>query len=132
MGRTIDEAMARMRKPDNRDFTASFDMLGEAARTIPDAARYFNAYTDAIDAVGRDPAAGHSISVKLSALHPRYEVTQYDRCVPALTEMLEALAVQAARLGIPLTVDAEESEWRSSRTASARGRWSNGPTTSTG
>ena len=85
-------------------------MLGEAARTIEDAARYFNAYTDAIDAVGRDPAAGHSISVKLSALHPRYEVAQYDRCVPALTEMLEALAVQAAGKGIALTVDAEESE----------------------
>ena len=110
MGRTIDEATARMRKPDHRGFTASFDMLGEAARTIPDAARYFNAYTDAIDAVGRDPKVGHSISVKLSALHPRYEVAQYDRCVPALTEMLEALAVQAAGLGIPLTVDAEESE----------------------
>jgi len=110
MGRTIAEAMDRMKKPENRGFTASFDMLGEAARTIEDAARYFNAYTDAIDAVGRDPAAGHSISVKLSALHPRYEVTQYDRCVPELTEMLEALAVQAAAKGIALTVDAEESE----------------------
>jgi RHH-type proline utilization regulon transcriptional repressor/proline dehydrogenase/delta 1-pyrroline-5-carboxylate dehydrogenase len=110
MGRTIAEAMDRMKKPENRGFTASFDMLGEAARTIEDAARYFNAYTDAIDAVGRDPAAGHSISVKLSALHPRYEVTQYDRCVPELTEMLESLAVQAAAKGIALTVDAEESE----------------------
>jgi len=110
MGRTISEAMDRMKKPENRGFTASFDMLGEAARTVEDAARYFNAYTDAIDAVGRDPAAGHSISVKLSALHPRYEVTQYDRCVPELTAMLEALAVQAAGKGIALTVDAEESE----------------------
>jgi RHH-type proline utilization regulon transcriptional repressor/proline dehydrogenase/delta 1-pyrroline-5-carboxylate dehydrogenase len=110
MGRTIAEAMDRMKKPENRGFTASFDMLGEAARTIEDAARYFNAYTDAIDAVGRDPAAGHSISVKLSALHPRYEVSQYDRCVPELTAMLEALAVQAAGKGIALTVDAEESE----------------------
>jgi len=110
MGRTIAEAMDRMKKPEHRGFTASFDMLGEAARTVEDAARYFNAYTDAIDAVGRDPAAGHSISVKLSALHPRYEVTQYDRCVPELTAMLEALAVQAAGKGIALTVDAEESE----------------------
>jgi RHH-type proline utilization regulon transcriptional repressor/proline dehydrogenase/delta 1-pyrroline-5-carboxylate dehydrogenase len=110
MGRTIDEAMTRMRKPDHRGFTASFDMLGEAARTTEDAARYFTAYTNAIDAVGKDPAAGHSISVKLSALHPRYEVTQYDRCVPELTGMLEALAVQAAGKGIALTVDAEESE----------------------
>jgi RHH-type proline utilization regulon transcriptional repressor/proline dehydrogenase/delta 1-pyrroline-5-carboxylate dehydrogenase len=110
MGRTIAEATDRMKKPENRGFTASFDMLGEAARTVEDAARYFNAYTDAIDAVGRDPAAGHSISVKLSALHPRYEVAQYDRCVPELTAMLEALAVQAAGKGIALTVDAEESE----------------------
>ena len=110
MGRTIDEAMTRMRRPENRGFTASFDMLGEAARTIKDAGRYFNAYSDAIDAVGRDPAARHSISVKLSALHPRYEVAQYERCVPQLTEMLEALALRAARNGIALTVDAEESE----------------------
>ncbi|CAN5441830.1 bifunctional proline dehydrogenase/L-glutamate gamma-semialdehyde dehydrogenase PutA [soil metagenome] len=110
MGRTIDEAMARMRKPENRGFTASFDMLGEAARTDADAAHYFRAYSDAIDAVGSDPAAGHSISVKLSALHARYEVAQYDRCVPELTELLEALAVQAAAKGIALTVDAEESE----------------------
>ena len=60
--------------------------------------------------VGSDPAAGHSISVKLSALHPRYEVAKWDECVPALTGMLEALAVQAAGKGIALTVDAEESE----------------------
>ncbi len=110
MGRTIDEAMARMAKPDHAGFTASFDMLGEAARTKADAARYFKAYTDAIDAVGDNAAAGHSISVKLSALHARYEVAQWDDCVPALTDMLEALALQAAGKGIALTVDAEESE----------------------
>jgi len=110
MGRTIDEAMRRMRKPENKGFTASFDMLGEAARTFADGQRYFDAYARAIDAVGSDPAAGHSISVKLSALHPRYEVAKWDECVPALTEMLEALAVQAANKGIALTVDAEESE----------------------
>ena len=110
MGRTIDEAMRRMKKPENKGFTASFDMLGEAARTFADGQRYFDAYAGAIDAVGSDPAAGHSISVKLSALHPRYEVAKWDECVPALTEMLEALAVQAAGKGIALTVDAEESE----------------------
>ncbi|WP_443030055.1 bifunctional proline dehydrogenase/L-glutamate gamma-semialdehyde dehydrogenase PutA [Sphingomonas sp. ZB1N12] len=110
MGRTIDEAMKRMRRPENKGFTASFDMLGEAARTHADAQRYFQAYAGAVDAVGRDPAAGHSISVKLSALHPRYEVARWSECVPALTEMLEALAVQAASKGIALTVDAEESE----------------------
>ncbi|WP_445193376.1 L-glutamate gamma-semialdehyde dehydrogenase [Sphingomonas sp. Tas61C01] len=110
MGRTIDEAMRRMRKPEHRGFTASFDMLGEAARTHEDAERYFKSYVDAVDAVGSDPAAGHSISVKLSALHPRYELAREAECVPALTAMLEALAVQAAAKNIALTVDAEESE----------------------
>ncbi|RYE01834.1 MAG: L-glutamate gamma-semialdehyde dehydrogenase [Sphingomonadales bacterium] len=110
MGRTIEEAMKRMKKPDNAGFTASFDMLGEAARTRADAERYFEAYFGAIRAVGRDPKAGHSISVKLSALHPRYEVGQYDKCVPELTDMLAQLASEACAQGIPLTVDAEESE----------------------
>jgi len=110
MGRTIDEAMKRMKKPEHKGFTASFDMLGEAARTKADAERYFEAYFEAIRAVGRDPKAGHSISVKLSALHPRYEVGQYDKCVPELTDMLAQLASEACSQGIPLTVDAEESE----------------------
>src|SRR5688572_32730818 len=110
MGRTIDEAIGRMKKRENRGFTASFDMLGEAARTFPDAERYFQAYADAIEAVGRVPAEGHSISVKLSALHPRYEVAQYEGCVPSLIGQVEALATAAARHGIPFTIDAEESE----------------------
>ncbi|WP_082670078.1 L-glutamate gamma-semialdehyde dehydrogenase [Sphingomonas sanguinis] len=110
MGRTIEEAMRRMKKPENKGFTASFDMLGEAARTHEDAERYFQAYVKAIDAVGSDPAAGHSISVKLSALHPRYELPRAYECVPALTDMLAQLARQAADKGIALTVDAEESE----------------------
>ncbi|PTQ09910.1 delta-1-pyrroline-5-carboxylate dehydrogenase [Sphingomonas oleivorans] len=117
MGRTIDEAIGRMDRRENRGFTASFDMLGEAARTYPDAERYYRAYVDAIAAVGRAAAgksggveARHSISVKLSALHPRYEVAQWRKSVPALTEMLEALSIQAAEAGIGLTVDAEESE----------------------
>jgi RHH-type proline utilization regulon transcriptional repressor/proline dehydrogenase/delta 1-pyrroline-5-carboxylate dehydrogenase len=110
MGRTIDEAIARMKKRENRGFTASFDMLGEAARTFPDAERYYRAYEDAIHAVGKVPEAGHSISVKLSALHPRYEVAQYDRCVSSLTEQVEALATLAKRYGIAFTIDAEESE----------------------
>ncbi len=110
MGRTIDEATKRMRRPENKGFTASFDMLGEAARTYPDGQRYLKSYADAIAAVGANPAAGHSISVKLSALHPRYEVAHWDACVPALIGMVEALAVQAAKAGIALTIDAEESE----------------------
>ena len=108
MGRTIDEAMKRMEVRDHRGFTASFDMLGEAARTTPDAERYFEAYCGAIAAVGQKAERGHSISVKLSALHPRYETAKAASCVPELTEMLVTLARQAAAAGVQLTVDAEE------------------------
>lgn len=111
MGRTIDEAMARAAEPDNRGFTASFDMLGEAARTREDGARYFESYKAAIRSVGASKTpTGHSISVKLSALHPRYETAHADTCVPELTAMLHELATEAVRAGIGLTVDAEESE----------------------
>ena len=110
MGRNIREAIARMNKSENRGFMASFDMLGEAARTFGDAERYFAAYEDAIREVGKVADKGHSISVKLSALHPRYEVAQYDRCVAALTGQVEALAVLAAGFDIPFTIDAEETE----------------------
>jgi RHH-type proline utilization regulon transcriptional repressor/proline dehydrogenase/delta 1-pyrroline-5-carboxylate dehydrogenase len=110
MGRTIDEAIRRMEKRENTGFTASFDMLGEAARTFPDAERYFAAYEGAIRAVGSVAERGHSISVKLSALHPRYEVAQYERCVPSLIEQVEALASLAKAANIAFTIDAEESE----------------------
>lgn len=108
MGRTIDEAMKRMDGREHRGFTASFDMLGEAARTTPDAERYFEAYRHAIAAVGSRAERGHSISVKLSALHPRYETAKAAGCVPELSEMLITLARQAAAAGVQLTVDAEE------------------------
>ena len=110
MGRTIEEARGRMARSEHSGFTASFDMLGEAARTWPDAERYFASYRDAIAAIGEKAGEGHSISVKLSALHPRYEVARWGECVPALTERLTALAEGAASAGIGLTVDAEESE----------------------
>ncbi|HEX8215381.1 MAG TPA: bifunctional proline dehydrogenase/L-glutamate gamma-semialdehyde dehydrogenase PutA [Allosphingosinicella sp.] len=110
MGRTIDEAIGRMKKRENRGFNASFDMLGEAARTFPDAQRYYRSYEHAIGAVGEVPELGHSISVKLSALHPRYEVAQYERCVSSLTEQVEALATLAKGYGIAFTIDAEETE----------------------
>jgi len=111
MGRTIDEAMARAADADNRGFTASFDMLGEAARTFEDGARYFDSYLAAIRAVGASKhGIGHSISVKLSALHPRYETAHADTCVPELTAMTHELARAAAAAGIGFTVDAEESE----------------------
>ena len=109
MGRTISEATERMARPEHKGFTASFDMLGEAARTYPDGERYFASYLAAIEAVGARPA-GHSISVKLSALHPRYEVAHWDTCVPMLSDLLETLCLAAAKAGIALTVDAEESE----------------------
>ncbi len=117
MGRTIEEALARAGDKDNRGFTASFDMLGEAARTADDGQRYFASYSAAIRAVGKDAARSnadmfgrHSISVKLSALHPRYETAHAAICVPELTEMLHQLADIAAQSGIGLTVDAEEQD----------------------
>ena len=108
MGRDIDEAMKRMESKDNRGFTASFDMLGEAARTKADAERYFQSYVAAVAAVGRNAARGHSVSVKLSALHPRYETAQSALCVPELSEMVRELARSAASMGVQLTIDAEE------------------------
>jgi RHH-type transcriptional regulator, proline utilization regulon repressor / proline dehydrogenase / delta 1-pyrroline-5-carboxylate dehydrogenase len=108
MGRDIDEAMKRMEARENKGFTASFDMLGEGARTYADAERYFASYANAIAAVGRNAARGHSVSVKLSALHPRYETAQAAKCVPELAAMATTLAVQAAAVGVQLTIDAEE------------------------
>ncbi len=110
MGRTIDEALDVAARPENRGFTASFDMLGESARTFADADRYFASYEAAIDAVGKAGNTGHSVSVKLSALHPRYEVANAAVCVPELTARIRHLALRAASSGIDLTIDAEESE----------------------
>ena len=111
MGRTIDEALERAAGRDNAGFTASFDMLGEAARTRADAERYYDSYVAAIGRIGAaNVAHGHSISVKLSALDPRYETAHAATCVPELTDRLGSLASAAAAAGIGLTVDAEESE----------------------
>jgi len=111
MGRTIDEALERAADKDNAGFTASFDMLGEAARTRDDAARYYVSYLGAIRRIGASNiAGGHSISVKLSALHPRYETAHAATCVPELIDLLGSLATAAAAAGIGLTVDAEETE----------------------
>ena len=115
MGRTIDEAIERSNDKDNRGFTASFDMLGEAARTRADGERYFESYMAAIRDTAKSAKSAHitdrhSISVKLSALHPRYETAHAATCVPELSDMLRQLAESAASCGIGLTVDAEESE----------------------
>jgi len=111
MGRTIDEALKRASDDDNRGFTASFDMLGEAARTFADADRYFAAYEAAIGAIGASKTgSSHSISVKLSALHPRYETSCAAQCVPALIERTRMLARKAAAANIGFTIDAEEAD----------------------
>jgi len=116
LGRDISEALHAARGKDNARFRHSFDMLGEAARTRADAQRYFEAYRAAIDAVGaaaqadRELLARDSVSVKLSALHCRYEVLRAREAVPELTAMLVELARAAKARGIGLTIDAEESE----------------------
>lgn len=115
MGQTIGEALARAEAPENKMFRYSYDMLGEAAKTMVDADRYFQSYQNAIQAVGkqaarRGPIQGPGISVKLSALHPRYEFSHRTRILHELTEKLIALCVEAKRYDINLCIDAEESE----------------------
>ncbi|GAB1596645.1 bifunctional proline dehydrogenase/L-glutamate gamma-semialdehyde dehydrogenase PutA [Lysobacter claricitrinus] len=124
MGRTIDEALARSRKGDNAAYRYSFDMLGEAALTQADADRYLDAYRMAIHAIGKhsagegtvDPSnatavfGAPSISVKLSALHPRYEQAKRARVHAELTPRVLELAQLAKSYAIGFTVDAEEAD----------------------
>ncbi|MBF0394123.1 MAG: bifunctional proline dehydrogenase/L-glutamate gamma-semialdehyde dehydrogenase PutA, partial [Alphaproteobacteria bacterium] len=115
MGRTIEEALDRARPAEKRGWRHSFDMLGEAARTARDADRYMAAYANAIRAVGRaaqgrDPADAPGISVKLSALHPRFEMAQRARVMAELAPRLQHLAGLARKAGIQLCVDAEEAD----------------------
>jgi RHH-type transcriptional regulator, proline utilization regulon repressor / proline dehydrogenase / delta 1-pyrroline-5-carboxylate dehydrogenase len=115
MGRTIDEALDRSLDKDGRAYRHSFDMLGEAALTRPDAARYFTAYEAAIRSIGArgpypDVIAAPSISVKLSALNPRYEAARRDSVMRELVPQILALAQLAKQQGIALTVDAEEAD----------------------
>ncbi|HEY8230788.1 MAG TPA: bifunctional proline dehydrogenase/L-glutamate gamma-semialdehyde dehydrogenase PutA, partial [Rhodanobacteraceae bacterium] len=115
MGRSIGEALDRSVKGDNAKYRYSYDMLGEAAFTAPDAARYKKAYHDAILALGArgpfaDMLAAPSISVKLSALHPRYEVAKRERVHAELTPVVLELAQLAKAQGIALTIDAEEAD----------------------
>jgi len=101
---TIAEAAARGAA--RRPYRFSYDMLGEAARTAEDAARYFDLYLQAIKTV----AAPDAVSVKLSALHPRFEETKRSRVFSELLPKLKQLKEIAARRGVGLTIDAEESE----------------------
>src|SRR5262245_48678252 len=113
LGQTIEEALARA--GGHREFRYSFDMLGEGARTGPDAERYFAAYAGAIDAIGA--RAGNAplpnrpgISVKLSALHPRFEAISRQRVLAELVPKVLALARKARDYDLNFTVDAEEAD----------------------
>jgi RHH-type proline utilization regulon transcriptional repressor/proline dehydrogenase/delta 1-pyrroline-5-carboxylate dehydrogenase len=116
MGRTIEEALAVSQKKNGKRYRYSFDMLGEAALTAVDADHYMQSYTSAIDSIGDsadssgDIFSAPSISVKLSALHPRYSYTQYDRVMNELVPRVAELAVHAYDRGIALTIDAEEAD----------------------
>ncbi len=104
LAETIEEAVSRA--SERRPYSFSFDMLGEAARTAEDAARYFAAYSNAIRAV----APPDSLSVKLSALHPRFEEMKRGQVLSELLPKLKDLAGIAAARGVGITLDAEESE----------------------
>ncbi len=115
LGETIVDAMARGSAMVAKGYTYSFDMLGEAAMTGGDAALYFSAYEHAIRVAGSSKT-GHNVadrpgvSVKLSALHPRYEVAQRDRVMAELAPRLADLCRLAASLNIGLNIDAEEAD----------------------
>lgn len=114
MGRSIEEALKRARDDEAKGFLHSYDMLGEAARTQADAERYLQAYLRAITAIGREaqgsPLRAPGISIKLSALHPRYEFAQGERVMKELFPRLLQLAEAARDANIGLTIDAEEAD----------------------
>ena len=112
VGRTIEAALKRA---DREGWLCSFDMLGEGARTAHDAERYEHIYAEAIEAVGQTaggqgPESGHGVSVKLSALSPRYEAMHEDRVWAELYPRTRRLALIAARHDINFTIDAEEAD----------------------
>lgn len=115
MGKTISAAIERAQKQEAKGYCYSYDMLGEGARTMADADRYFQSYKAAIEAIGkaaagRGPINSPGISVKLSAIHPRYAFSHRDRVIKELVPRLKALALAAKAWDIGLTVDAEEAD----------------------
>ncbi len=115
LGRTIEEAFKRGESMLTKGYLHSFDMLGEAARTEADARRYFRAYSKAITAIAEHAKHAYvhdnpGISVKLSALHPRYESVNRERVLQELVPRLAALAEQARNANIGFNIDAEEAE----------------------
>jgi RHH-type proline utilization regulon transcriptional repressor/proline dehydrogenase/delta 1-pyrroline-5-carboxylate dehydrogenase len=115
LGKNITEAIKHSKTMIAKGYSYSYDMLGEVARTQHDADRYFQAYINAIEKIGasfneRNLFHGPSISVKLSALYPRYEFSQHEVAIPYLADRLKTLALLAKKCGISLTVDAEEAD----------------------
>jgi RHH-type proline utilization regulon transcriptional repressor/proline dehydrogenase/delta 1-pyrroline-5-carboxylate dehydrogenase len=113
MGETIDQAVGRARAMEARGFRYSYDMLGEAATTAADAERYFSEYERAVHAIGdasngRGVYEGPGISIKLSALHPRYVRSQSERILEELLPRVRQLALIAKRYDIGFNIDAEE------------------------
>lgn len=115
MGTTIEKAVDRATELEAKGFTYSYDMLGEGARTMEDADRYFQSYMMAINVIGqaakkRGPLKSPGISVKLSAIHPRYRFSHRDRVMNELVPRLKTLALAAKGYDISFTVDAEEAD----------------------
>lgn len=114
-GETIKEALKRAREMEAQGFSYSYDMLGEAATTAADAARYYADYETAIHAIGKASAgrgvyAGPGISIKLSALHPRYVRAQADRVMSELLPAVKRLALLSKGYDIGFNIDAEEAD----------------------
>ncbi|MGP2469930.1 trifunctional transcriptional regulator/proline dehydrogenase/L-glutamate gamma-semialdehyde dehydrogenase [Yersinia sp. 2540 StPb PI] len=114
-GETIAEALANARKLEDKGFRYSYDMLGEAALTEADAQAYLLSYQQAIHAIGkasngRGIYEGPGISIKLSALHPRYSRAQYERVMDELYPRLLSLTLQARQYDIGINIDAEEAD----------------------
>ncbi|MHA1128151.1 MAG: bifunctional proline dehydrogenase/L-glutamate gamma-semialdehyde dehydrogenase PutA, partial [Alphaproteobacteria bacterium] len=115
LGETIVKALKNAKPNEDAGYTYSYDMLGEAARTEADAKRYHLSYSAAISAMARactheDIRENPGISVKLSALHPRYEVSQRDRVMAELVPRVRALALLAKAAGMGFNIDAEEAD----------------------
>jgi RHH-type proline utilization regulon transcriptional repressor/proline dehydrogenase/delta 1-pyrroline-5-carboxylate dehydrogenase len=115
LGETIEAAMTRAAEMEAKGYTYSYDMLGEAARTEADARRYHLSYSKAITAIaaaakGNDIRSNPGISVKLSALHPRYEMAKRDRVLTELVPRVRALAGLARAAGLGFNIDAEEAD----------------------
>ncbi|MGE5563392.1 MAG: bifunctional proline dehydrogenase/L-glutamate gamma-semialdehyde dehydrogenase PutA [Bacillota bacterium] len=113
-GRTIDEAMQRARPERARGLSHSFDMLGEAAKTYEDADRYAEAYRSALDPIAKEARDGFrrspGISVKLTALHPRFEYTHAEEALAHVIPVVRELALKAAAADVHFTIDAEEAD----------------------